>query len=68
MDMTKTWYQSKSVWGSLITLASMAAAIAGNPIGASDQETLIELTTVGAAAIGAVISLVGRLAARHRIG
>lgn len=67
MNSTKTWYQSKSVWGSIITLASMAAAVAGSPVAASEQQALIELTTAGAAALGAIISLVGRLMARHQI-
>ena len=68
MNDTKAWYQSKSVWGSIITIGSMVAAIVGTPITPADQQMLITLTTTAAGSVGALVSLVGRLVAKDRIG
>ncbi|MAY60931.1 MAG: hypothetical protein CML29_01855 [Rhizobiales bacterium] len=68
MNETKAWYQSKSVWGSIITIASMVATVAGSPIAPADQQSLITLTTTAAGSVGAIIALVGRLVAKNRIG
>lgn len=67
MNETKSWYQSKTVWGSIITLVSMAAAFAGAPIAAADQQSLITLTTTAAGSLGAIVSLIGRVVAKDRI-
>ena len=68
MNETKPWYQSKSVWGSIITIASMVAAVAGSPITPEDQQSLVTLTTTAAGSVGAILALVGRLVAKDRIG
>lgn len=67
MEDVKAWYQSKSVWGSIVTIASMVAAVAGMPIETGDQQNLATLMTTMAGTLGALVSLVGRLRARHRI-
>lgn len=67
MPEFKAWYQSKTVWGSLITLLSMVTAIAGTPINPADQQSLITLTTTVAGSVGAIVSLVGRVVAKDRI-
>lgn len=63
----KAWYQSKTVWGSLITLLSMVTAFAGTPINPADQQSLITLTTTVAGSVGAIVSLVGRVVAKDQI-
>lgn len=68
MDKTKAWYTSKTVWGAIITLASMAASAAGYSVSDADQQALVEHITGATAALGAVIALFGRLLARDRIG
>ncbi len=68
MNETKPWYQSKSVWGSIITIASMVAAVAGSPVNPADQQALVTLTTTAAGAVGGILALVGRLVAKDRIG
>ncbi|MBW3098672.1 hypothetical protein [Pseudohoeflea coraliihabitans] len=64
---TKAWYRSKTVWGSIITLFSMAAALAGAPIETADQQMLTTLATTAAGALGGILSLVGRVSATDRI-
>lgn len=67
MDEIKPWYQSKTVWGAVITLASMAAACAGIEVDDPDRQALTELLVVTGGAVGGILSLVGRLVARGRI-
>ena len=67
MDDIKPWYQSKTVWGAVITLASMAAAIAGIELSDPDRQALTDFLVVAGGAVGGILSLVGRLVARGRI-
>lgn len=67
MDDIKPWYQSNSVWGAVITLASTAAALAGIEIDDPDRQALADFLVVAAGAVGGILSLVGRLVARGRI-
>lgn len=68
MKDSKAWYESKSVWGSIVTLVAMAAAIGGVEIGDPDRQALAELLAIAGGAVGAILSLVGRLVATSRIG
>ena len=67
MDDIKPWYQSKTVWGAVITLASMAAALAGIEVSDPDRQALADFLVVAGGAVGGILSLVGRLVARGRI-
>lgn len=67
MDEIKPWYQSKTVWGAVITLASMAAAVAGIEVSDPDRQALADFLVVAGGAVGGILSLVGRLVARGRI-
>jgi hypothetical protein len=68
MNDRKAWYESKSVWGSIVTLASMGAALGGAEVSDLDQARLAELLMLAGGTTGAIVSLVGRIVATDRIG
>lgn len=67
MNDTKAWWQSKTLWGAIVTLGSAALGLAGLEIGEADREGLIELLSSLGAALGGIVAIVGRISARHRI-
>lgn len=68
MTDIKPWWQSKTLWGAIVTIISAALGLAGLDLGAADRETLAELLTSLGAALGGVIAIVGRISAKNRIG
>ncbi len=68
MTDIKSWWQSKTLWGAIVTIASAALGLAGLELGDADREALIELMTSLGAAIGGVIAIFGRITAKNRIG
>lgn len=63
MQDTKSWWQSKTVWGAVMVVVAMAAQVFGYDVGdgAANADAII-------AAVGAVIALYGRITAVHKIG
>ncbi len=68
MTDIKSWWQSKTLWGAIVTIASAVIGLAGVDVGDADREALIELLTSLGAAIGGVIAIFGRITAKNRIG
>lgn len=68
MTDTKPWWQSKTLWGAIVTLASAALGLAGLDLGDADRQALTELLTSLGAALGGVIAIFGRIKAKDRIG
>ena len=68
MHDIKPWWQSRTLWGAIVTIASAALGLAGLDLGDADREALIELLTSLGAALGGVIAIVGRITAKNRIG
>ena len=68
MTDMKAWWQSKTLWGAIVTIASSILGLAGLELGEVDAETLTGLLTSLGAAIGGIIAIVGRLKAKSRIG
>lgn len=68
MPDIKPWWQSKTLWGAIVTLVSSALGLAGLDIGDADRQALAELLTSLGAALGGVVAIAGRIAAKHRIG
>ena len=67
MSDAKPWYQSRSIWGGLVALVAGVGGIVGVEVDAATSETLILSLTNGAAAIGAVVAILGRLAAQKTL-
>lgn len=68
MTDIKPWWQSKTLWGAIVTLASAALGLAGLDLGDGDRQALTELLTSLGAALGGVIAIFGRIKAKDRIG
>jgi len=68
MTDIKPWWQSKTLWGAIVTLASAALGLAGLDLGDADRQALTELLTSLGAALGGVIAIFGRIKAKDRIG
>ena len=67
MTGTKPWYQSKTVWGSLIAILAAVLGLWDVRIEAADQARLVDLVVQVAGALGGLIALTGRFAASRRI-
>lgn len=68
MTDTKEWYRSKTIWGSAIALAAAIAGLCGVKVDAATGADLVSAVTDAAAAIGALVAIVGRLDAKSAIG
>lgn len=68
MTDIKPWWQSKTLWGAIVAIASSALGLAGLEFGEADAQALTSLLTSLGAALGGIIAIVGRLKARSRIG
>lgn len=68
MTDIKPWWQSKTLWGAIVTIASSALGLAGFELGEADAETLTGLLTSLGAALGGIVAIAGRLKAKSRIG
>ena len=63
MDMTKQWYQSRTIWASLLVVVSL-----GFPLVEGETDALAEAILQMIAAGAGVAAIVGRIFARSRIG
>lgn len=68
MTDIKPWWQSKTLWGALVTIASGLFGLFGLDLGETDRAALVDLLTSLGAALGGVIAIIGRIMARDRIG
>jgi hypothetical protein len=67
MNGTKSFYQSKALWGSVVTIAATGAGMAGLVISPEVQDQAINLIVLFATGIGGVVSLIGRIKADTKI-
>lgn len=68
MNATKPWYLSRTIWASLITIATSVLAMTGVPIDGIDNGQLADNLLQGITAIAGVVAVLGRLGAVTRIG
>ena len=64
---SKTWLQSKTIWGALIAIAASAASLAGVEIEAGEQAEILDGIISLVAAGGGILAIIGRIAARSRL-
>ena len=65
---TKKWYESKTIWGSIVTIAASVAGMFGHPIDEATQANIMTNITSAITAIGGLWTMFGRIAADKRIG
>ena len=65
---TKYWYQSKTVWGSLIAILASVLQATGFELDAGAQGELADGIVALAGAVGGLLALYGRLGAATRLG
>ena len=70
-EQTKPWWQSKTIWGALITIIALILSLFGVQIDEQTKQVLINesvaLATAIAGIVGAVLSIYGRIKAKQRI-
>lgn len=67
MTIEKPWWQSRTLWGAAVTLFSAAMGLAGLDLADADRTSLTELLTSLGAALGGLLALYGRIAAKARL-
>ena len=67
MNDTKTWYQSKAVWGAIAALLATLARMTGHEPGIDSAQAMTDALLNTATGIGALAALYGRLSATSRI-
>lgn len=70
---TKAWYQSKTIWGAIITVLSLIISVVfGVQIDEATKQVLIDQAVALATAIGVLfgsaMSIYGRIKANKKIG
>lgn len=68
MNETKPIYASKGVIGSVIAVVALGAKLLGFEITPDDQAALNDMILSGAAIVGALVALYGRITATRKIG
>ena len=66
-ENSKTWLQSKTIWGALIAIAASVAGLAGVEIEAGEQAEILDGIISLVAAGGGILAVIGRIAARSRL-
>lgn len=70
---TKSWWQSKTIWGAIITVIAFIVQMLGwTTITPEEQATLIDklptVATVVAELVGTILIIIGRIKAKQPIG
>jgi hypothetical protein len=68
MTETKPWYQSRTIWASLVTVGAGLAGVVGLQVDGLDNSTLTDTLLQLVTAISGLVSIFGRLSAKNRIG
>jgi uncharacterized membrane protein len=65
----KPWWQSKSIWGSIVSVAALvASALLGVNIDASTQAEVVNIILTITGAAGGALAVYGRVVADKAIG
>ena len=64
---TKSWYQSKTIWASVITVLAVGLGYVGYEISPTDQGELVETASSIVAMITSLITIYGRVKATKTI-
>lgn len=62
------WYQSRAVWGGIVSILAGGAGIAGLSLTDVEMAQAADVLTALASAIGGALAVYGRIRARRKIG
>ena len=66
---TKVWWQSKAIWGSIVSFAAIAlGAILHKNVSAADQQAIVDVIMSLISGAGTVVAIYGRVVATTQIG
>lgn len=68
MTEQKPWYLSRTVWASIVTIATTMGGVFGLPMAGLDNSAVADTMLQVATAISGVVALWGRIVATSRIG
>ena len=68
MTTVKSWYLSRTIWASIVTIVTGAAGLTGLPLDGLDGSALTDTLLQAISAISGLIAIFGRLSAKERIG
>ncbi|MDZ5698358.1 hypothetical protein [Chelativorans sp. M5D2P16] len=68
MNAMKPWYLSRTIWASLVTVATAVGGLLGFPVEERDGEAVSEMILQAVTAISGLMAIVGRVTADSRIG
>lgn len=63
MDDVKHWYNSKTIWGALISVGASLAQVAGIDLGVAEQAQIADSLVAIVGAVGGLVAIYGRLTA-----
>ncbi len=64
----KPWWQSKTIWGGAIAVASGALGLFGIDVDAATQDVVVQNILMITSGIGGLLAIYGRLKAEHTLG
>ena len=67
LNGTEKWWQSRSVWGSVVAFVALVVSFFGLTVAPEDQEMLVGGIVAVVGAVGAAIGVWGRVRATKRI-
>lgn len=67
MQDSKSWYQSKAVWGAIAALLATLVRATGHDPGGDMVQQMSDAALSAATGLGALAALCGRISATHRI-
>lgn len=68
MNDVKNWWQSKAIWGGIVTVLALALTAFGYGIGADDQAALTDYLVSIGGAVGGLLAIYGRVKASKKVG
>lgn len=64
----KPWYLSRTIWASVVTMLIGLAGLSGMPVDGIDNAALTDTLLQAITAFSGLVAILGRLAAKERIG
>lgn len=67
MNDVKNWWQSKTIWGGIITVLAVALGAFGYTLSGDDQSALVEIVSAIGGAVGGLLAIYGRVKASKAV-